>query len=159
MRSTLKILSIAGLSFIAGATGNALLGSFSSQSEPTSAHPLTNDGLKKQVRLLTNIQANPAALAGAISAFMVNVDGRREVGELEFVEAIFGRKPYTVPGKPLPGQENWIEPELAARLRELDQVQMRHAYDWYGNVLRQYTQETKAALSITDVGYVVGALA
>lgn len=159
MRLTLKTVGIIGFSFIAGATCHSLFQSHTAKAETEQTQLLTSEGLQKQVRLLTNIKPNPSALAGAISALMVNVDGRQEEGELEFVEATFGKATFTVPGQPLPGQKSLIAPELAARLGELDQVQMRQAYDWYAGVLQQYSAVTKEPLSIKDVGYAVGALA
>lgn len=158
MRLSLKTVGIIGFSFIAGATCHSLLQSHTAKAETEHAQLLTSEGLQKQVRLLTNIKSNPSALAGAISALMVNVDGRREEGELAFVEATFGKATFTVPGQPLPGQKSLIAPELAARLGELDQVQMRQAYEWYSGVLQQYSATTKEPLLIKDVGYAVGAL-
>lgn len=158
MRLNLKTVGIIGFSFIAGATCHSLFQSHTTKVETEHAQLLTSDGLQKQVRLLTNIKANPSALAGAISALMVNVDGRREEGELEFVEATFGKATFTVPGQPLPGQKSLIAPELTARLGKLNQVQMRQAYDWYSGVLQQYSAATHEPLSIKDVGYAVGVL-
>ena len=158
MRLSLKTVGIIGFSFIAGATCNSMFQSHNAKVEMEQAHLLTSEGLQKQVRLLTNIKANPSALAGAISAWMVNVDGRREEGELKFLDATFGKATFTVPGQPLPGQKVLISPELSDRLGDLDQEQMRQAYDWYAGVLQQYSAATNEPLSIKDVGYAVGAL-
>lgn len=157
MRISKKNMGIIGLGFIVGATCHTLFQDDPVKIETQQAQVLTSEGLQKQVRLLTNIKSNPSALAGAISALMVNVDGRQEEGELEFAEATFGEAKLTAQGESVPRHFD-IEPDLIRRLGELDQVQMRQAYDWYSDVLLQYTTATKEPLSITDVGYVVGAL-